>query len=148
MRAMTKRRLLRWSLLLVLLGAFAVWLEPTRVVWGWLHGEAFYQGRPTSFWRSRFSHWEKVYFMGWPMGSHPNKEPPRQLTDWVYKPTWFDQTFRRDKEYRSGVPRPLGDDVNESAIPMLQELVSDNSTTVSEMASLWLTHLQAQPSPQ
>src|SRR5262245_12989786 len=48
---MTKRRLLRWSLLLVLLAAFAVWLEPTRVVWGWLRGEAFYQGRPTSYWR-------------------------------------------------------------------------------------------------
>ena len=44
---MTKRRLLRWSLLLVILAAFAVWLEPTRVVWGWLRGAAFYQGRPT-----------------------------------------------------------------------------------------------------
>jgi hypothetical protein len=48
---MTKRRLLRWSLILVILAAFAVWLEPTRVVWGWLRGEAFYRGRPTSFWR-------------------------------------------------------------------------------------------------
>ena len=38
---MTKRRLLRWSLILVILVAFAVWLEPTRVVWGWLRGEAF-----------------------------------------------------------------------------------------------------------
>jgi hypothetical protein len=48
---MTKRRLLRWSLILVIFGAFAVWLEPTRVIWGWLRGEAFYQGRPTSWWR-------------------------------------------------------------------------------------------------
>ena len=47
MPAMTKRRLLRWSLVLVIVAAFAVWLEPTRVVWGWLRGEAFYQGRPT-----------------------------------------------------------------------------------------------------
>ena len=44
---MTKRRLFRWSLILVILAAFAVWLEPTRVVWGWLRGEAFYQARPT-----------------------------------------------------------------------------------------------------
>src|SRR5262249_34293917 len=29
--AMTKRRRLRWSLILVILAAFAVWLEPTRV---------------------------------------------------------------------------------------------------------------------
>jgi len=48
---MTRRRLLRWSLILVILAAVAVWLEPTRVVWGWLRGEAFYQGKPTSFWR-------------------------------------------------------------------------------------------------
>jgi hypothetical protein len=44
---MTKRRLIRWSLILVIFAAFAVWLEPRRVVWGWLRGEAFYLGRPT-----------------------------------------------------------------------------------------------------
>ena len=57
---MTKRRLLRWALLLVTLAAFAVWLEPTRVVWGWLRGEAFYQGRPTSWWRQELSNWQIV----------------------------------------------------------------------------------------
>src|SRR6267142_662887 len=55
---MTKRRLLRWSLLLVTLAAFAIWLEPTRVVWGWLRGEAFYQERPTSYWRQEFPNWQ------------------------------------------------------------------------------------------
>ena len=54
---MAKRRLIRWSLILVALAAFAVWLEPTRVVWGWLRGEAFYQGRPTSYWRVKCAEW-------------------------------------------------------------------------------------------
>jgi len=54
---MTKRRLIRWSLLVFTLAAFAVWLEPTRVVWGWLRGEAFYQGRPTSFWSREIKQW-------------------------------------------------------------------------------------------
>ncbi len=45
-----KRWLVRLTLVAIL-AAFAVWLEPTRVVWGWLRGEAFYQGRPTSYWR-------------------------------------------------------------------------------------------------
>src|SRR4249920_1684066 len=54
---MTKRRLLRWSLLLLILAAFAVWLEPTRIVWGWLRGEAFYEGRPTSYWEAELRHW-------------------------------------------------------------------------------------------
>ena len=61
---MTKRRLLRWSLLLVILAAFAVWLEPTRVVWGWLRGEAFYQGRPTSYWELALGPWEHVRIQG------------------------------------------------------------------------------------
>src|SRR6266542_6214518 len=55
---MTKRRLLRWSLILLTFAAFAVWLESTRVVWGWLRGEAFYQGRPTSYWRQEFPNWQ------------------------------------------------------------------------------------------
>ncbi len=42
------RSAMPWIMLLVTLAAFAVWLEPTRVVWGWLRGAAFYQGRPTS----------------------------------------------------------------------------------------------------
>jgi hypothetical protein len=54
---MTKRRAFRWSLILVILAAFAVWLEPTRVVWGWLRGEAFYQGRPTSWWAEELRPW-------------------------------------------------------------------------------------------
>ena len=36
--------------LLVVLGV-AVWLEPTGVALGWLHGEAFYRDRPTRYWR-------------------------------------------------------------------------------------------------
>jgi hypothetical protein len=53
MLAMTKRRLLRWSLILIALSAFAVWLEPTRILWGWLCGEAFCDGRPASWWRGQ-----------------------------------------------------------------------------------------------
>jgi hypothetical protein len=54
---MSKRRLIRWSLILAILAAFVVWLEPTRVVWGWVRGEAFYQGRPTSYWRAKCDDW-------------------------------------------------------------------------------------------
>src|SRR5438445_759028 len=49
---------MRWLVWLVWLGVIAVllltalFLEPTRVVWGYLKGESFYRGRPTSYWRS------------------------------------------------------------------------------------------------
>jgi len=49
--SIAKRRLIRWSLILIVLVALAIWLEPTRIVWGWLRGEAFYDGFPTSYWR-------------------------------------------------------------------------------------------------
>ena len=35
---------------------FAVYLEPTHCVRGWLRGEAFYDGRPTSYRRSAIDH--------------------------------------------------------------------------------------------
>jgi hypothetical protein len=41
----------------VLLGV-AAWFEPTCVVRGWLCGEAFYQGRPTSYWSRELGRWE------------------------------------------------------------------------------------------
>jgi hypothetical protein len=40
------------------IAVLALWLEPTRVVWGWLRGEAFYQGRPTSYWRQELALWQ------------------------------------------------------------------------------------------
>jgi len=43
------KRKYKITLVLFALAAFAVWLAPTRVVRGWLRGEAFYQGRPTSW---------------------------------------------------------------------------------------------------
>ena len=49
------KRKLRWMLILAILAAFAVWLEPTRVVWGWLRGDAFYDGRPTSWWEQELT---------------------------------------------------------------------------------------------
>jgi len=50
----------RWPIavvLILLLAALVVWLEPTRVVWGTLRGEAFYQGRPTSYWARAVERW-------------------------------------------------------------------------------------------
>lgn len=46
----TRRR--TWLLLAALVGvALAVYFEPTHCVRGWLRGEAFFDGRPTSWWR-------------------------------------------------------------------------------------------------
>jgi len=98
--AMLKRRLLRWSLILLILAAFAVWLEPTRVVWGWLRGEAFYQGRPTSWWRTELNRWERQLW-----GGGPNILPAER---WVRHKTGFEAWFDR---------RMGGADQHEEAAP-------------------------------
>src|SRR5215475_11766171 len=42
-----------WIALLGVAGVLlAVYFEPTYCVRGWLRGEAFYDGRPTSYWRT------------------------------------------------------------------------------------------------
>ena len=59
MQALSQRRkLLLAGGTLVVLGLGA-WFEPTCVVKGWLRGEAFYQGRPTSYWSRELSRWRK-----------------------------------------------------------------------------------------
>jgi HEAT repeat protein len=45
-----KRRLVIGFGVALMLLAIGVWLEPTGVVLGWMHGEAFYQNRPTRYW--------------------------------------------------------------------------------------------------
>jgi hypothetical protein len=46
------------ALLLAALIVFATFYEfSTHVGRGWLRGEAFYDGRPTAFWRARVDHW-------------------------------------------------------------------------------------------
>jgi hypothetical protein len=85
---MTKRRLLRWSLILLIFAAFAVWLEPTRVVWGWLRGEAFYHGRPTSWWREELDKW---YYMQY--ASFHGGTTRYGAKDWYREPNFFQRQF-------------------------------------------------------
>lgn len=48
-----------WLLLLALsCVALTTYFEPTHCVRGWLWGEAFFDGRPTSYWRSELDRWD------------------------------------------------------------------------------------------
>jgi hypothetical protein len=129
---MTKRRLLRWSLLFVTLAAFTVWLEPTRVVWGWLRGEAFYQGRPTSYWRAEFDRWEKAIAYGKDAtGQECRNEFWHRNRDWLEE--WLDPEENRECTW----PNPRNDCVGADAIPVLQELQEDELPRVRRLAHYW-----------
>src|SRR5438094_673840 len=50
-----KRLFLGIVISLVVVGVAAVFLDPTCVLWGYLRREAFYNGRPTTYWRKALS---------------------------------------------------------------------------------------------
>jgi hypothetical protein len=48
-----KKRITLWAVLALAGLTLAIFVEPTGVVRGWLRGEHFYRGRPTSYWRKK-----------------------------------------------------------------------------------------------
>lgn len=50
----------RWTcaFAFAIVATFVVCLEPTRVLLGWLRGDAFYGGRPTRFWHAELARYE------------------------------------------------------------------------------------------
>ena len=132
---MTKRRLIRWSLILAILAAFAVWLEPTRVVWGWLRGEAFYQGRPTSFWRTELNRWERQLW-----GGGPDRLPAER---WVRHKTgreaWLDKKLGIVNQQDREAPTWWRGDPAAEAV--LRELANDELEPVRNNARTGLAAL-------
>lgn len=80
-----RKRLLFGPLAVVILAAALVaWLEPTRAARGWVHGEAFYDGRPTSYWRGKIDDWAKEF---------PSQEKAIKsmtIDPLAYSPVYFD----------------------------------------------------------
>jgi hypothetical protein len=55
---MSRRRLILFVALVLLVAAVGL-LETQRIVTGWICGEAFCQGRPTSYWQARLRLWQE-----------------------------------------------------------------------------------------
>ena len=63
MKGRTMSRRTRWFLALftlTALGVTAFWLHHTRIAIGWWRGEAFYKGRPTSYWREELALYSRI----------------------------------------------------------------------------------------
>jgi hypothetical protein len=125
---MSKRRLV-WLIAVPVLLGFVVWLEPTRVPWGLMSGEAFYDGRPTSYWRQELQRWRFVFEENW-------RRQPAEC--WWRERSQFDMwldRFREDKGVQFlDRPRILAGDPH--AEQVLNELQNDRSERVRENAAL------------
>jgi len=101
-------------------------MEPTRVVWGWLRGEAFYQGRPTSWWRTEVDRWNiKLAYStgGYYSYGRENSRFEQVLSNWLKLPE------RHFPDLLNGDPE---------AIPVLRTLQNDSSTVVRDWARIGL----------
>jgi hypothetical protein len=118
----------RWVLILLALTAFglsALWLYQTRIVVGWMRDEAFYQGRPSSYWAAEIRLWECTK-KPWIRHCMGHKEYHRR-------------PFLPDVLARFvPVPEPIWPslfDGDTAGLDVLTELAEDPSETVSEWAN-------------
>ena len=135
-------------LLIALLIAAALYECSTHVVRGWLRGEAFYDGRPTSYWRSELDLWDVRRTNG--LGSSINMiDPNRQFyfidprdenpfetswKRWLRMPRPVDPKLRTPASMYG--PRILQRD--EAAGPVLHVLVEDPSPKIRCLARIGL----------
>jgi hypothetical protein len=101
-------------------------------IYGWLRGEVFYQGMPTSWWQSEIDQWY-----------HPGACETSLLTIWFVdvRPSLWDQ-LRPHLNPRKGVAIPVMDAVSSSplldgdadALPMLLVLIRSEAAKVRRVA--------------
>ena len=105
----------------MLFRSVAIYFEPTRCVRGWLWGEAFFDGRPTSWWRDVVHDCVK-----------------RQ------EPNWWRDWNRRviPEEWRPTALSLVGDSRAKS---VLQQLTLDEDECVSEFAGHFLSVIERNP---
>jgi hypothetical protein len=135
-----------WILLIAVVGvALAAYFEPTRCVRGWLCGEAFFDGRPTSYWRGVVERDlqidPRVFFMS------PAAPPPptfwERCRDWVgYRPA-TDSSVRLLQDDSAGpVLRQLQEDDNENVAGFATDAVRGVGRPIGEIEDpvriLWM----------
>jgi hypothetical protein len=91
-------RWLRWSVFGIeaMIVLAAVYVEPTYQVRGKLHGEAIFDGKPTSWWRAELEHWEIILI----------RDRCGPIIEFRRRPTWLEALRAR---WITGVERTEGD---------------------------------------
>jgi HEAT repeat protein len=136
---MKKRYLLIGVATMIMVLIWVVLLDPTCVLLGWLSGESFYQGRPTTYWsrQLRTARAEAIAKATAPFSPSPSPSswpswtgstpPPPPLPPWMLS--------RLVKEPDSELLRTR----DETAVPVLLELLRDNDPWVRWRAAVSLS---------
>jgi hypothetical protein len=109
-----------WIILLVLVGvALAVYFEPSHCVRGWIWGEAFFGGRPTSWWRGVVERDLRTEPPAWWMRG-PVRAPDPTMWEWC-------KGWATERHYVSSFALFNSSD----AEPVLQQLSEDENEKVA-----------------
>jgi len=127
-----KRRVL-WGLALVFLVAVA-FLEPTGVLRGWLRGESFYQGRPTTYWSSELRQWK----CQWHASEH---EGPLSVPSTHYYASNREPSFFQKLLNLTQPDWPTLLDGDPEGLPVLNELLQDSSLHVRKLAQVGIERI-------
>lgn len=138
-----KRRWRLWLGLTLVLFLGSSLLHPA-VHWrliGWARGEAFYQGRPTSWWARECRQWELRLVPSSDGGTLSIIEP-----DWVRHPTWLEQKLGLGGHTAEEIPLLLGEP---TAVPVLIQLAGYDDGKVLRFALFGLGKVEKEafPSP-
>jgi HEAT repeat protein len=87
MMPMTRRRCLWLCLVMLLVALLLLPAVHWRLI-GWVKGEAFYQGRPTSYWRIELEQWDPYAHGSSYEPSWLEKNLPKPISSFLGKPVW------------------------------------------------------------
>jgi hypothetical protein len=117
----------------------AVYFEPTLTVRGKLHGEAFFDGKSTSWWRRELEHWTFAGIITADLDTFD----PAHLPVWK-KPiyhrspsafeTWQERWLPRHESSSLGSKPPKLLTGDAAADPVLRELLNDPTPRIGELA--------------
>ena len=94
---MRRKLLLLFTAAEALLVLLAVYFEPTYCVRGSLWDEAFFDGRPTSWWRCELGHWEINGVLIADLDTFESKVPRTWKRPLLFarEPGWFEKLHER-----------------------------------------------------
>jgi hypothetical protein len=131
---MKPRTLIISGIIEVALLLTGVYFEPTYSVRGRLHGEAFFEGKSTSWWRQELDRWDvrtrRVRRHGWCAS-----EPPIYFRDFSRESTWFERQRQR------WAPREFTDDdkaVEDARIVFGPQLLSHSNAQARDVLTALL----------
>lgn len=114
----------------------AVYCEPTCCVRGTLDGEAFFDGRPTSWWRAELTQWQSSHYGECVVFVTAHRRPTR-WEEWSER--WLPKRETDlDESIRNSILGPTLVRGDPAALPVLQQLADDPSQAVRDWAQIGL----------